>query len=241
MRDDQPIGVDDRALDDLALEALAEAHARQPPDSLGGRLLAAAAVEARTRRTRRALLRWRIAAVAAAAVAVTLGGLLVQANRVVDQRTAQLGALARDNVALSQKVDAQARNLASLHDAVDSQAGVLRVLAGPKPLVATLEAKLTVPARGRVVVDPTSGDAAVLLSGLDAAMNGKVYELWAIRGAQPPEPAGLLTVAQDGTVLSRVGRVSQPADVTAFAVSIEPFGGSKAPTGPVVLAGPVAG
>jgi len=118
---------------------------------------------------------------------------------------------------------------------------VLRVLAGPTPRVATLEAKLDVRARGRVVVDPTTGDTAVVLTGMDASMNGKVYELWAIRGSQPPEPAGLLTVAQDGTVTARVDAVAQPAEVTAFAVSIEPTGGSKSPTGPIVLVGAIAG
>jgi hypothetical protein len=240
MRDDGPIGVDERALDDAALEALAEAHARQPPAGLATRLLAAAAADAGVARTRRALVRWRIGGAVAASVAVALGGLLARATRLADERSVQLMALARENVSLAGKVEAQTRDLAALHDSIESQAGVLRVLAGPRPLVATLEAKLDVPARGRVVVDPTTGDAAVLLSGLDAAMNGKVYELWTIRGTQPPEPAGLLRVALDGSILARVGNVSRPGEVTAFAVSIEPSGGSKSPTGPIVLAGAVA-
>jgi hypothetical protein len=240
MRDDEPIGVDERDLDDAALEALAEAHARRPPAALEARVRAAAEVEARVRRARRALLRWRLAGSVAAAAALVLGGLLSRATQLADQRSVQLSALARDNAALTERLDEQGRTLVALRTSVESQAGVLRVLAGPRPLVATLEAKLDLPARGRVVVDPTSGEAAVVLTGLDPAMNGKVYELWAIRGTQVPEPAGLLTVAQDGSVLARVDRVPQPGDVTAFAVSIEPFGGSKAPTGPVVLVGPIA-
>ena len=241
MRDDDPIGVDERTLDDAALEALAEAHARKPPAGLDARLRAAAVADARERRTRRALLRWRIAGSLAAGLALAFGALLPRATRLADERGVQLAALAQENVSLSDRIEAQGRTLAALRTSVESQAGVHRVLAGPTPRVATLEAKLDVRARGRVVVDPTSGDAAVVLSGMDASMNGKVYELWAIRGTQPPEPAGLLTVAQDGTVLARVDAVPQPAEVTAFAVSIEPTGGSKSPTGPVVLVGAVAG
>jgi len=240
MRDDDPIGVDERALDDAALEALAEAHARKAPAGLDARLIATAVAERRERRTRGALLRWRIGGVVAAALAITFGALLPRATRLADERGAQLAALAKENASLSDRIEAQGRTLAALRTSIESQAGVLRVLAGPTPRVATLEAKLDVRARGRVV-DPTTGDTAVVLTGMDASMNGKVYELWAIRGSQPPEPAGLLTVAQDGTVLARVDAVPQPAQVTAFAVSIEPTGGSKSPTGPIVLVGAIAG
>jgi len=241
MRDDGPSGVDERALDDAALEALAEAHARKPPAGLDARLRAAAVVDARERRMRSALVRWRIGGSIAAVLAIAFGWMLPRATRLADERGAQLAALAQENASLSERIEAQGRTLAALRTSVESQAGVLRVLAGPTPRVATMEAKLDKRARGRVVVDPASGDAAVLLSGLDASMNGKVYELWAIRGTQPPEPAGLLAVAQDGTVLARVDPVPRAGEVTAFAVSIEPTGGSKSPTGPIVLVGAVAG
>jgi len=240
MRDDL-IGVDERALDDAALEALAEAHARKAPAGLDARLIARAVAERRERRMRSALLRWRVGGTVAAALAIAFGSLLARATRLADDRGVELAALARENASLSDRIEAQGRTLAALRTSVESQAGVLRVLAGPTPRVATLAAKLDVRARGRVVVDPTTGDTAVMLTGMDPSMNGKVYELWAIRGTQPPEPAGLLTVAQDGTVTARVDAVAQPAEVTAFAVSIEPTGGSKSPTGPIVLVGAIAG
>ena len=68
-----------------------------------------------------------------------------------------------------------------------------------------------------------------------------MYELWAIRGQNPPEPAGLLAVVSEQAVATKVATVERPGEVTAFAVSVEPTGGSTSPTGPIVLVGPVTG
>jgi len=38
-----------------------------------------------------------------------------------------------------------------------------------------------------------------------------------------------------------MAKLEHPTEITAFAVSIEPAGGSKSPTGPIVLVGPVQG
>ena len=68
-------------------------------------------------------------------------------------------------------------------------------------------------------------------------------ELWAVRGEAAPEPAGLLTRIGPDLVMARMTTLPRPHEVTAFAVSIEPAGGSPkpTPTGPVVLAGAVQG
>ena len=247
MRDDEAIDVTEPALDDAVLEALAELHAEPPPPRLGARVFAAAAADVPLRRGRAALRRWRIVGAVAASVALGLGGWLAASQRLATAERAELArardatrALAGENAGLSAKLETQGRQLAALQDSVAAQAGVLRILAAPRPRVATLEAKLDVPAHGRVLLDPTSGAAAALLAGLDPALAGKVYELWTIRGTEAPEPAGLLTVASDGTAWARIDTLARPGEVTAFAVSIEPAGGSPSPTGPIVLVGPVA-
>jgi len=74
------------------------------------------------------------------------------------------------------------------------------------------------------------------LAGMRDPGAGKTYELWAIRPNTPPEPAGLLDV-RGAALVARVDTVPRPQDVVAFAVSIEPAGGSKSPTGPIVLVG----
>ena len=81
-------------------------------------------------------------------------------------------------------------------------------------------------ANGRLVVSRT-GSAALVLSGLDAAPEGKVYEIWVIE-AGTPKPAGLFTGADTRTVLPLTRPVPENAVV---AVTLEPAGGVEQPTG----------
>ena len=240
MRDDGPIGVDERELDDAALEALADAHAIAPPVRVRDHVLAAARDELRGRRTRQQVRRWRAVGTVAAALALMLAALALRQNRIADDRTVQLGALARTNAELSARLDEQGRTLAELREAVAAQAQVLRVLAGPRTLTATLAPQAGRSGSGRVVVDSTTGEGAIVLAGLEPPGPGRTYELWAIRGSRPPEPAGLLPVELGRPTAARVQTVERPTEVTAFAVSIEPAGGSSSPTGPIVMVGPVA-
>lgn len=232
---------DDGMLDDLALEALAEAYAEPAPPSLRGRLLAAVASERErhvaARRVRRA---WLVGAVAAA-VAFVLAGVLARALRESDAREGEIVALTEQNRLLSARIDEQGRTLAGLRETLDAQTQVLRLVGGPRVLSASLAPQGEGAATGRVLLDAASGNAALVLSGLSPAPPGKTYELWAIRGKKPPEPAGLVTVDAERGAAFSIPTLDAPKQVTAFAVSIEPRGGSSAPTGPIVLAGSVAG
>jgi anti-sigma-K factor RskA len=241
VREDVTIGVEERGLDDAALEALAEAHAAAPPARLRARVLGAARDEARLGRARRSLVRWRTGGALAAGLAVVLGTSLGRELRHAGDRSAELIALAESNRALVARLEAQDRTLAGLRDALAAQADVLRVLGGPRTLSAALAPTAEGgTARARVLLDVTSGETALVLSGLGPAPAGKVYELWAIRGDRAPEPAGLFAGGTE-TAAVRGAALERPAEVTAFAVSIEPAGGSPSPAGPVVLAGAVAG
>lgn len=240
MPEDRNIGVDERALDDAALEALAAAYATPPPPGVRARVLAAARREG-PGRDRSAFVRWRIAGAAAAGLVLALGGLLAREARRAGTQATALTSLARDNQELAARLAEQERTLVGLRDSLAAQAQVLRVLGGPRTLTATLTPTAEGgQGSGRVLVDATSGEAAVVFAGLGPAPAGKIYELWAIRGAGAPEPAGLFATVAGGPLAARAERVERPAEVTAFAVSIEPAGGSKSPTGPIVLAGAVA-
>ena len=236
------IGVDERELDDAALEALAEVYATPPPPLLRARLIAEARRDVELGRVGRVLHRWRLVGAIAAGAALAFGVLLSREARIARLRTAEVGALATANSELTRRVEDQARNVASLREALAAQAQVLRVVGAPRTLSASLNpSQQGAAGTGRVVVDATTGEAAVVLAGLPAVGADKVYELWAIRGSNPPEPAGLLAVPSEQAVATKVATVQRPAEVTAFAVSIEPAGGSSSPTGPIVLLGPVAG
>lgn len=79
-------------------------------------------------------------------------------------------------------------------------------------------------------------DSAVLLADdLPAAPDGKAYELWLI-GADGPVPMKVLDQANDGQVRAALDIDGQPK---AWGVTIEPEGGSPAPTGDILYAADV--
>ena len=90
------------------------------------------------------------------------------------------------------------------------------------------------------MVDAATGDVALVAADLATLAPGKAYELWAIRGDRPPEPAGVFVPTAGNATAVRLPRVTDPRSVSAFAISIEPTGGSTSPTGAIVLVGAVA-
>jgi hypothetical protein len=135
---------------------------------------------------RRAAARWRTASALAASVALVLGWQLFRdVDRARHQRD-ELAALVHTNTELAARLQEQDHALVGLREALATQAQVLRVLAGPRTVTAALSATPQGgQATGRVVVDPRSGETAVVLAGLQPAPAGRVYELWAIRGEKP--------------------------------------------------------
>ncbi len=111
----------------------------------------------------------------------------------------------------------------SLHDRLDQQqaAGLLRV-----PVSG---------ASGSVVVSP-GGPAALVLTDLAAAPSGKTYEAWVVAG-RAVTPAGLFHGGETTTIVALSRRVPVGAEV---AVTVEPAGGSSAPTRkPFIVSSPV--
>jgi anti-sigma-K factor RskA len=235
------IGVDERELDDLALEALAEAYATPPTPGLRQRVLGTARAEAEAERARRGRTRWRSIGALAATVALALAGLLARENGLRRRDMAQLDDLAQANAELTARLDTQEKTMVGLRESLDAQARALRVLGGPRTLSASLTPKEGYGGNGRVHVDAETGEGAVVLAGVEQLPPDKVYELWVLRGDNPPEPAGLLTGAGRAVYVTQLAKVDRPGDVKAFAVSIEPAGGSKSPTGPIVMVGALQG
>jgi anti-sigma-K factor RskA len=66
------------------------------------------------------------------------------------------------------------------------------------------------------------------------------FELWALHGPKPTS-LGLVQVDANGNAVIKLKGVTDPAHLSAFALSLEPTGGSKSagPSGPVVLVGTI--
>ena len=91
--------------------------------------------------------------------------------------------------------------------------------------------------RGTGHFDPATGDAILTFSNLDKP-EAHDLELWALHGPTPTS-LGLLRVDANGNAVAILKGVTDPAHLSAFAVSLERVGGSKSagPSGPVVLVG----
>lgn len=86
-------------------------------------------------------------------------------------------------------------------------------------------------ARAHLLWSPES--AVLVASRLPQPPPGSVYQAWLIHGRRPT-PAGVFRPHDGQVVVSLRGR---PAGADALAVTLEPHGGSPAPTGDVVIEG----
>lgn len=112
------------------------------------------------------------------------------------------------------------------------QAPVLIVLAPTDAAAATAAL-----AKARFVASVSPDGRGLVLRPLDALPldAGRTLELWAVPGQGAPRSLGLVSAAQSTQVI----RTQLLKDTAAFAVSIEPTGGSPtgAPTGPIISVG----
>src|SRR5262249_13329433 len=207
---------------------------------LRSRVLGVARQDAMLRRALRGRTVWRSVGAVAAAAALVLGTLVAHETQRATEHDTELAALAGKNAELRTLLQRQNHQLARLQSALASQAQVMRVLGAPHTVTASLAPREGVSGSARVLVDASSGEAAIVASGLDPAPAGQTYEVWAIRGQAPPEPAGLFATGPEKAVAVRLESLKNPAGVTAFAVSIEPAGGSASPTGPTRFVGGTA-
>lgn len=89
-------------------------------------------------------------------------------------------------------------------------------------------------ARGHFWTSPSEEAACLVVEGLPTPPEGMVYQIWLERG-QEATNGGVLSV-NDGSGWKLV-RDDQPATYTAVRVTLEPAGGSAAPSGKSVLTG----
>ena len=138
-------------------------------------------------------------------------------------------AAALESVRLRAQADQQGRDLLRL-------TGVLAILNGPDTTEVTFGKGQPAPPKGKVFVNPTRG-VVLLALNLPPAPAGKVYEMWLIRKAGNPAPAGLFQSDAGGAAVHiQAGAVDMRA-TGAVAVTLENEGGAAQPTStPIIVA-----
>ena len=93
-------------------------------------------------------------------------------------------------------------------------------------------------ASARVFLDPSQRRAFVFFHGLPPNAGDKSYQLWIIRADQvAPQSAGVFNVDASGNASLVVQNLPVDTMIKALAVTLEPRGGVKAPTGEKYLVG----
>jgi anti-sigma-K factor RskA len=116
----------------------------------------------------------------------------------------------------------------SVSDQLDRERSISAILADPDARAIPLKG-----ANGRVVVTDT-GEAALVVSGLATAPEGKTYELWVAEDGKML-PAGVFDAQHERDVV-RLTRPVPPG--SGVAVTVEDDGGADAPTSdPIITAG----
>jgi len=169
-------------------------------------------------RRRPALFPYGLAA-AAIAVAVYLGAGEASLRNERDAARAHVAELSATDAALRQTYDARAAELAEAQGRADS-------LADRYAILTDAHARRFVVPQGEVIAAHGRVFYALRLPALAA---GKVYQAWTLaKGAKAVAPSVTFEPGRDG--IAFVELPADTKDLAAVALSVEPAGGSKAPT-----------
>ena len=80
-----------------------------------------------------------------------------------------------------------------------------------------------------------SGRAILIAGKLPSVPRGKSYQLWFIVGKNPPMPGKTFSPDTAGEGVLRDQMPKEALDAPIFAITLEPEGGTVAPTGPIYL------
>jgi anti-sigma-K factor RskA len=92
-------------------------------------------------------------------------------------------------------------------------------------------------AKARLVFDNKTGKALLFVENLPDAPKGKTYQVWFISDPTKPTPGHTFETGANGKAELRDQIPANSLNSTIFAVTLEPVGGSAAPTGEKYLLG----
>ncbi|MEM7131318.1 MAG: anti-sigma factor [Chloroflexota bacterium] len=189
-------------------------------------------------------LGWRLYALGATAAIVLLVLMFTQARTTFHQRSAeltdanvQLRQLASENselLAERDKLLSENESLQSINEQLRldnrqyAQSPLPEKVIAAQKVVALRGTNPASSARGSLLVDAGSG--YLVLEGLERLSKDQVYQLWLIPDDGAPVSSGLIELDENGTASLDINLTLDMDDFSAVGLSIEPAGGSPAPT-----------
>jgi anti-sigma-K factor RskA len=163
---------------------------------------------------------WRAAAGVAAALAIVVVWLGVDSRR----KTDLIAEAQRNRTVLERELGRTQAAVSFLQDPETRPASGTRGPSQPE---------------GKYFVNPKNG-VLLIASRVPQLRPGQTYEMWVIPKGQAPRPAGLFRPDEGGGVVHLQPGPVDLAGIQTLAITVEPDGGSSAPTTTPMLVSPVA-
>ena len=136
-------------------------------------------------------------------------------------------------------IDTQNQRLLAIQGELNRKEELLNVLAAKQVEMVLMSGVPDFPVGyGKIIWDPDRKVAILQVSNLPPVPTDKDYQLWVIRGNQPIS-AGVFAVGTSEPAYFKIEQlaVTNPKEIAAFAITLEPKGGVPAPTGSMYMAG----
>ena len=175
---------------------------------------------------------WKTVAWTALPAAAVLGVLVFTLAGRLGQRDKELSASGTRVAELTTQIT-------QLKDELAQKQELLNVLASERIQITLMNGlKVNPVGFGKIIWDPEKRTAILQVLRLPAVPGNKDYQLWVIKG-KTPISAGVFSVNDTSASFFKIDglAVTDPREISAFAVTLEPKGGLPAPTGDMYLAG----
>jgi Anti-sigma-K factor rskA len=146
--------------------------------------------------------------------------------------------LARENLRLRNRSEKLAQDLQAEKQKSALAQEIVAMMNDPSlPRMTLVSAKTAPQPQVKTIYQPQKGHILLMANNLPTLPDDKVYQLWLLpAGGGSPMPAGTFTPDPKGGTMMMHAMESGGIEARAFAVTVEPRGGSQSPTMPIVLA-----
>ena len=143
---------------------------------------------------------------------------------------------------LLRTIDGQNQRLVAIQDELSRKEELLNVLAAKQVEMVLMSGLANCPVGyGKIIWDPERRVAILQVSNLPPVSSDKDYQLWVIKSAGGGQPisAGVFAIGTTEPAYFKIEQlaVTDPKQIAAFAITLEPKGGVPAPTGAMYMAG----
>jgi len=112
---------------------------------------------------------------------------------------------------------------------------LIEILSSPGARMKDLHGTNEAPGASAKIVFDSTGRALLIVNGLPRPPQGKEYQLWFIEPKLPPRPGNTFSTDDAGRAQAEQHMLAQDGDYSVMAVTLEPAGGVKSPTGVMYL------